>query len=80
VVLIVDETGDLKKGHCHGGHPAPVHRDRRADRERACCRLPGLRCPAGCAFIDRALYLPRSWTSDTAFATKPALAKAMIAH
>jgi SRSO17 transposase len=20
--------------------------------------------PAGCAFIDRALYLPRSWTSD----------------
>lgn len=46
--------------------------------------------PAGCAFIDRALYLPRSWTSDparcraagvpggTAFATKPALAKAMI--
>ena len=47
--------------------------------------------PAGCAFIDRALYLPRSWTSDpdrcraagvpedTAFATKPALAKTMIA-
>jgi SRSO17 transposase len=46
--------------------------------------------PAGTAFIDRALYLPRSWTSDpgrcrsagvpqdTAFATKPALAKAMI--
>ena len=46
--------------------------------------------PAGAAFIDRALYLPRSWTSDparcraagvpedTAFATKPALAKTMI--
>ena len=46
--------------------------------------------PAGCAFIDRALYLPRSWTADparcraggapqdTAFATKPALAKEMI--
>ena len=46
--------------------------------------------PAGTAFIDRALYLPRSWTSDparcraagvpadTAFATKPALARAMI--
>ena len=44
----------------------------------------------GSAFVDRALYLPRSWTSDparcraagvppdTAFATKPALAKAMI--
>jgi len=46
--------------------------------------------PAGCAFIDRALYLPRSWADDparcaaagippgTAFATKPALARAMI--
>ena len=46
--------------------------------------------PAGSAFIDRALYLPRSWTSDparcpaagipegTPFATKPALAKEMI--
>ena len=46
--------------------------------------------PAGCAFIDRALYLPRSWTDhpvrcwaagvpeDTAFATKPALARQMI--
>ena len=45
---------------------------------------------AGCAFTGRALYLPRSWTSDparcraaavpegTGFATKPALAKAMI--
>ena len=46
--------------------------------------------PAGSAFIDRALYLPRSWTSDPArcraagvpgdvvFATKPALARQMI--
>jgi SRSO17 transposase len=45
---------------------------------------------AGSAFIDRALYLPRSWTGDparfraagvpqdTAFATKPALARQMI--
>ena len=46
--------------------------------------------PAGSAFLDRALYLPRSWTDDpdrcraagvpqdTAFATKPALARQMI--
>jgi SRSO17 transposase len=46
--------------------------------------------PAGSAFIDRALYLPRSWTDDPArcraagvpedvvFATKPALARQMI--
>jgi SRSO17 transposase len=45
---------------------------------------------AGAAFTGRALYLPRSWTSDparcraagvpdgTAFATKPALARQMI--
>ena len=45
----------------------------------------------GHAFIDRELYLPRSWTDDagrcaaagvpdgTEFATKPALAQAMIA-
>ncbi|MGH3199772.1 MAG: transposase [Streptosporangiaceae bacterium] len=48
--------------------------------------------PAGAAFIDRGVYLPRSWTSDparcraagvpagTAFATKPALARQMIAR
>jgi SRSO17 transposase len=46
--------------------------------------------PAGSAFIDRALYLPQSWTSDPArcraagvpggigFASKPALARQMI--
>jgi DDE superfamily endonuclease len=46
--------------------------------------------PAGTAFIDRALYLPESWTGDparcraagvppgTAFATKPTLATRMI--
>jgi SRSO17 transposase len=46
--------------------------------------------PAGYAFIDRAVYLPRCWTDDpdrcaaagipaeTAFATKPALARQMI--
>ena len=46
--------------------------------------------PAGHALIDRALYLPASWTDDpdrcaaagipkgTEFATKPALATAMI--
>ena len=33
-ILVVDETGDLKKGTAHGRGAAPVHRHRRADRER----------------------------------------------
>jgi SRSO17 transposase len=48
--------------------------------------------PAGHALVDRELYLPRSWTTDpgrcaaagipagTVFATKPALARRMIAR
>jgi SRSO17 transposase len=52
----------------------------------------GYAAPAGHALIDRELYLPRSWTADatrcaaagipagTAFATKPALARRMIAR
>jgi SRSO17 transposase len=46
--------------------------------------------PPGCAFLDRALYLPRAWTEDAdrmasagypeeiAFASRPALARTMI--
>ena len=30
-VLVVDETGDVKKGHAHGRRSAPVHRHRRQD-------------------------------------------------
>jgi len=90
-VLVVDETGDLKKGTATGG-AAPVHRHRRAGGERPGRGLCGLRRPGRTAFIDRALYLPRSWVDDPArcraagipvdvvFATKPALARAMIAR
>ena len=42
-VLVVDETGDLKKGTQHGRGAAPVHRHRRADRERPGRGLPDLR-------------------------------------
>lgn len=42
-VLVVDETGDVKKGHAHRRRPAPVHRHRREDRKRAGRRLPRLR-------------------------------------
>ena len=33
-VLVVDETGDLKKGVAVGRGATPVHRHRRTDRER----------------------------------------------
>lgn len=42
-VLVVDETGDLKKVHWHGRRPAPIHRYCRPDRELPSRRLPGLR-------------------------------------
>jgi SRSO17 transposase len=45
-VLVIDETGDVKKGTRHAGRAAAVHRDRRADRERPGRRLPRIRCPA----------------------------------
>jgi SRSO17 transposase len=89
-VLVVDETGDLKKGTATAG--ARRQYSGTAGRTENCQVAVYLAyaAPAGTAFIDRALYLPRSWTSDparcraagvpqdTAFATRPALAKAMI--
>jgi SRSO17 transposase len=89
-VLIVDETGDLKKGTA----TVAVQRQYtgtagRTENAQVAVYLT-YAAPAGSAFIDRALYLPRSWAGDparcraagipegTAFATKPALAKTMI--
>ncbi len=89
-VLVVDETGDVKKGTSTVG----VQRQYtgtagRIENAQVAVYLvyAGTR---GHAFIDRELYLPRSWTDDagrcaaagvpqgTGFATKPALAQTMI--
>jgi len=89
-VLVVDETGDLKKGTATAG----VQRQYtgtagRIENAQVAVYL-GYAAPAGHALIDRELYLPRSWTGDparcraagipggTAFATKPQLARRMI--
>ncbi len=88
-VLVVDETGDLKKGTM----TVAVQRQYSgtAGRTENCQVAVYLAdtAPAGTAFIGRALYLPRSWTRDparcraagvppdTAFATKPALVRQM---
>jgi SRSO17 transposase len=91
-VLVVDETGDVKKGTASAG----VQRQYSGTAGRVeNCQVAvflSYAGPAGHALIDRELYLPRSWTTDkarcaaagipegTAFATKPALARVMIAR
>jgi len=91
-VLVVDETGDVKKG------TATVATQRqytgtagRVENAQVAVYLTyaGAR---GHAMIDRELYLPRSWTADpdrraaarvpeeVEFATKPELARVMLAR
>jgi SRSO17 transposase len=89
-VLVVDETGDLKKGSMTVGTQRQYTGTAGRTENAQVAVYLAYAAPAGCAFIDRALYLPRSWTADparcqaagvpagTAFATKPALAGAMI--
>lgn len=89
-VLVVDETGDLKKGTTTVG----VWRQYtgtagRIENSQVAVHL-AYSTSRGHAAIDRELYVPRSWTRDAArcqaagipervrFATKPALAARMI--
>jgi SRSO17 transposase len=89
-VLVVDETGDLKKGTATVG----VQRQYtgtagRVENAQVAVYLV-YASSAGHAVIDRELYLPRGWICDPArlraagvpkqvgFATKPELAKAMV--
>jgi SRSO17 transposase len=91
-VLVVDETGFLKKGTRSAG----VARQYSGTAGRIeNCQIGvflGYATPAGRTFLDRELYLPRAWTEDRArcaeaaipadvgFATKPELAIAMLAR
>src|SRR5215831_15266198 len=63
-VLVVDETGDLKKGTATAG----VQRQYtgtagRVENAQVAVYL-GYAARHGHALIDRELYLPKSWTSD----------------
>jgi SRSO17 transposase len=89
-MLVVDETGDLKKGASSAG----VQRQYSGTAGRVeNCQVAvylSYASAAGHALIDRELYLPESWVADpgrcaaagipegTAFATKPELALRMI--
>lgn len=88
-VLVVDETGDLKEGtHTVGVQRQYTVTAGRLENSQVAVYLAY--SPLGHAAIDRELYLPRSWTEDTArcraagipdsvaFPTKPALAARMI--
>lgn len=89
-VLIVDETGFLKKGNKSVG---VARQNTGTAGKKENCQVGVFLCYAfevGAAFIDRALYLPREWTDDlrrlseagvsegVRFATKGELAKAML--
>jgi SRSO17 transposase len=89
-VLIVDETGFLKKGEKSVG-VARQYTGTAGKREN--CQVGVFVCYSsrkGAAFIDRALYLPEEWTDDAwrlseagvpegvGFATKGELAKEML--
>jgi SRSO17 transposase len=91
-VLVLDETGSLKKGTRSAG----VARQYTGTAGRIENAQVGVflayASPLGAAFLDRALYLPEEWTDDpkrceaagvpegTPFATKPRLAEAMLAR
>jgi SRSO17 transposase len=91
-VLVVDETGFLKKGTKSAG----VKRQYSGTAGRVeNCQIGvflAYRSVHGHALIDRALYLPRDWADDTSrraeakvpdsvrFATKQALARDMLAR
>jgi SRSO17 transposase len=89
-VLVIDETGFLKQGKASCG----VGRQYTGSTGKITnCQIGVFAAYVsrhGHAFVDRALYLPKAWTSDparmaaahvppdTGFAAKPALALAMI--
>jgi SRSO17 transposase len=91
-VLVVDDTGFVKKGTRSAG----VQRQYSGTAGRIeNCQIGvfvAYASASGHALIDRALYLPESWTADRArcraagvpdevqFATKPVLAQAMLAR
>jgi SRSO17 transposase len=90
-ILVVDETGDLKKGTATVGVQRQYSGTAGRIENSQVAVFLTYAGPRGHALIDRALYLPKSWTQDTArcldagiptdkrgFATKPTLATELI--
>ena len=91
-VLIVDETGFLKKGVASAGVARQYSGTAGRRENQQVGVFLAYAAPGGCAFLDRALYLPGEWAADAdrraragvpdgvAFATKPELARQMLAR
>jgi SRSO17 transposase len=91
-VLVIDETGFVKKGR----HSAGVARQYSGTAGKVeNCQIGvflGYASPLGHALLDRELYLPKEWTddrercrqagipADRPFATKPQLARQLLAR
>jgi len=77
-VLVIDETGFLKQGKASCG----VARQYTGSAGKITnCQIGVFACyvaPRGHAFIDRELYLPKSWTEDPARMAKAHVPKEMI--
>jgi SRSO17 transposase len=92
-VLVVDETGDVKKGTATVGVQRQYSGTAgRIENAQVAVYLT-YAAPRGHALIDRALYLPKSWAQDAdrcqaagiptdrrGFATKPTLANMLISR
>jgi SRSO17 transposase len=91
-VLILDDTGDLKSGvHSVGVQRQYTGTAGRIENAQVSVFL-AYATPAGRALIDRAVYLPASWTKDSdrcaaagiptdvGFATKITLGRRMLEH
>jgi SRSO17 transposase len=91
-VLVVDETGDIKKGTATAGVQRQYTGTAGRTENAQVAVYLSYAGRGGHALIDRELYLPKSWAGDPArcraagipdtvqFATKPTLARAMIAR
>lgn len=89
-VLIVDETGFLKKGTKSAGVARQYSGTAGRIENSQIGVFLAYRSARGAAFLDRALYLPKAWADDeprrrkagipedVAFATKPEIARAML--
>jgi SRSO17 transposase len=91
-ILVLDETAVVKKGTASAG-VAKQYAGSVGKLENAQVGVfLAYASPAGVAFLDRALYLPEDWTDDrprcraagipddVAFATKPELARRLLAR